>query len=273
MDNLISRCRNVSLILLHPCIDVHEVLQEKSIEGHAPIYWAILNRSHGEDPEKDELVNTLLHFCSPLNAITVSEIRLACLQRADQSLFQRLRHSPQFAPFALSAADGMLLGTSILPDAVSVETIPGDPIPFIVHISIAHFQKRMRVSNEVAVEFIAKSACWSHPIPISLRPGRLWRLSFCSSAHKSRNLAWTLSLSLLLDSPPTFINSQLLIQDAASPSPLQGSGRPNPRSPLCIILKSSSELVPPGVKLRGSQRKELIVSLEDSIMQSGLQQL
>lgn len=137
-----------------------EVLQKKSIEGHIPLYWAVLNRPH--DSDEFDLISNLLYFSSPLTPSSISEIRHACLARGDQALFQRLRLSPEFAP--LSGTDEMLLGGSMPPDNITVETSSSDDVSFVAHCEIAHFQKRMRVSKEVVLEFIARSESQSFPL-------------------------------------------------------------------------------------------------------------
>ena len=131
------------------------VLQEKSVEGHTPIYWAIVKRpAEPVRPTDPDLVTVLLSLAAPLSEATLSEIRLACLQTSDQVLFQRLRRVPAFSP--LSGADEILLGASIPPDEIEVEDIPGDQGAFKVQFRILLFQKRMRVTKSINLEFIAR---------------------------------------------------------------------------------------------------------------------
>ncbi|KAL0058107.1 hypothetical protein AAF712_015229 [Marasmius tenuissimus] len=186
------------------------LLQEKSIEDHTPIYWAIVNRNTKSESEPD-LLMSLLAYAAPLEPATVSEIRLACLITSDQALFQRLRLSPEFA--SLSGTDQMVLSGGMAPDEVEVLEASSDEGAFVVDIKMMQFQKRMRVSNEVGVDFIAR--------------GRMWRLAFCISNEKWRHDkprfgAWYVSLTLLENSPPTWIDSQLLIPDARLPIPPLG---------------------------------------------------
>jgi len=101
-----------------------------------------------------DLLTALLSFSTPLNPETVSEIRLACLLTSDQPLFQRLRLSSDFSK--LSFVDEILLGATIPPDEISVEEVPGNEGAFVVDFEIVHFQKRMRISKEIALEFIAR---------------------------------------------------------------------------------------------------------------------
>jgi len=193
-------------------------------------------------------------------------------------LFHRLRLSPEFAP--LSGTDEMLLGGNVPPYHITVDISASDDISFSAHLEISQFQKRMRVSKEVGVEFIARN--------------RLWAMSFATVPEKNklRMPQWTVTLSLLEDSPPTFVQCNLLIQDAAVQAPLTPSrrnfaidppsrhlflsagsnqGRIKPRPPLAITLSTMKELIPRGVKHRAGQTNDITVTLDDSLMASGLQ--
>ncbi len=152
-----------ALQILHSCRDTcaarglefSSVLQEPSVEGHTPIYWAIIKRpSVDANPSGVDLVKEILAMASPLSNETISEICLACLTNSDQKLFQRLRRT---APFAgLSGTDEVLLGGNTPPDDVLVEEVASDHGDFVVHFCIVLFQKRMRISNRVGIEFIAR---------------------------------------------------------------------------------------------------------------------
>jgi hypothetical protein len=142
-------------------ISFSSILQEKSIENHTPIHWAIIKRpSEPPNPEDHDLVTALLTRSAPLKPSTISDIRLACLLTSDQALFQRLRLSPAFSP--LSGTDEMLLGASILPDTITVEDAEGDAGAFVANFEILAFQKRMRISNRIALEFIARGKTRSY---------------------------------------------------------------------------------------------------------------
>ena len=152
--------------ILESCADVcsgydlslPDILQEKSIENHTPLYWAIVKRApdgvdHGVVGIPD-LLTALISFATPLNAQTIADVRHACLLTSDQLLFQRLRMSPAFSP--LSGTDEMLLGVKIPPDDITVENAAGDEGAFVVDFSIGHFQKRMYVSQKIELDFIAR---------------------------------------------------------------------------------------------------------------------
>lgn len=154
--------------ILQSCADVcmansipfSALIQEKSIENHTPLYWAIVKRLPDEHHDVEEhhgadLLSALLSHASPMNQGTVAELRAACLATSDQTLFQRLRQSPGFAP--VSGVDQVLLGVSLLPDEVTVEELPGDAGGFAASFVVPHFIKRMTVAKEIELEFIARS--------------------------------------------------------------------------------------------------------------------
>ena len=158
-------------------LSLSDVLQERSIEGHTPLYWAIVkrprsSRTNDEDRpsfEKDTLLHLLLSHTAPLNASTLSELRLACLVTADNALLQRLRTDPAVVP--RSGVEAMLHSTLppsssnsreslVLVDEVEVfedTGEEGDKVgAFMVKMKIRRFQRRMRVAGGVGVEFVAR---------------------------------------------------------------------------------------------------------------------
>ncbi|KAF9257843.1 hypothetical protein L218DRAFT_965004 [Marasmius fiardii PR-910] len=223
-------------------IPFNALLQEKSIEGYSAIYWAIINRKPPSNSAPDPLM-LLLSYAAPLTPATVEEIKLACLITSDQPLFQRLRTSAEF--IALSGTDEMVLGGATVPDEVQVVEITSDEGAFAVDIKLMKFQKRMRVSGEVGVDFIAR--------------GRMWRLAFCISNEKWRHDrprfgAWYVCLTLLENSPPTWIDSRLLIPDASLTIP------PPSSSSLADVPPRSddgSKRLKPTISIRLTTRVEL----------------
>jgi hypothetical protein len=134
------------------------ILQEKSIEGHTPLYWAIVKRRpddrQDESAQVTDLLTSLLSFSTPLSSATVADIRHACLITSDQLLFQRLRQSPDFN--SGSATDEMLIGVTLPPDDVEVIDFPDDEGSFAVNFGVVKFQKRMMISKSISIEFIAR---------------------------------------------------------------------------------------------------------------------
>ena len=65
-------------------ISLPEILQERFVEDHTPLYWAIVNY-------RQELLIALLTFAGQLGRTAVSDVRRACLVSSSQSLFHALR--------------------------------------------------------------------------------------------------------------------------------------------------------------------------------------
>ena len=156
----ISVLRNCEEACASHNVPFASLLQDKSIEGHSAVYWAIIKRPRDlPGPAGLELVQTMLTMAAPLSEAAISEIRLACLQASDEVLFQRLRHTPAFSP--LSGKDEILLGANIPPDDIAVEEVAGNQGEFVATFRIPQFQKRMRVSKQVCLEFIARGTTTS----------------------------------------------------------------------------------------------------------------
>ncbi|KAF7370531.1 hypothetical protein MSAN_00685200 [Mycena sanguinolenta] len=241
--DLVKHQPAVAISILKSCVDA-------SLKGTPPFYWAIIKRPT-ESKEEDgnlDLLTALLALSSPLTPATMSDVRLACLLMSDQALFQQLRTS-EFAP--MSATDQILLDATMAPDAIAVEDMPGDLGAFAVDFEIARFQKRMQVSNSIVLEFIAR--------------GRMWRLSFNVSTqdrirHPPRG-TWYVALSLLEQSPATYVDSRLLVSappDADTKQQQLFGGKPRPRPTLSVRIKANEQLY----VRRGGRRNEIIVPLD-----------
>ncbi len=153
----------------------------------------------------------------------------------------------------------MLLGTAGGDDVRVVDTNATEGA-FAAEIEISQFQKRMRVGKEVEVEFIAQA--------------RMWRLSFFVSSQDRRRSprrgSWCVGLSLMESGPPTWVDSRLIIQD----QPVQDvidEEQSKPKPTLSLRIKSPGELVPTNAHARANQTKQIVVSLEESIMGKTLQ--
>ncbi|KAF7370530.1 hypothetical protein MSAN_00685100 [Mycena sanguinolenta] len=240
-------------------LSISSILQEKSVEGHTPCKPP----ESPETQENSDLLTTLLSLSSPLTPATMSDVRLACLLTSDQALFQRLRSSPEFEP--LSPTDEMLLDATIPPDDITVENVDGMEGAFVVDFSVVRFQKRMLVSKAVTLDFIARN--------------RMWRLSFNVSTQERRRPGlpppgtWYISLSLLENSPPTWIDSRLLVsappESAMEPpsgsgfaNSLFGTGKARPRPTLSARLKAIDQLQAPR-NARRDPRNRIIVPMDE----------
>ncbi|KAJ7255516.1 hypothetical protein B0H12DRAFT_1202187 [Mycena haematopus] len=271
----------VAISILKSCADacatnglsISSILQENSVEGHTPLYWAIVKRppESPEPQENTDLLTTLLSLSSPLTPATMSDVRLACLLTSDQALFQRLRSSPEFEP--LSPTDEMLLDATMPPDDITVQNVDGMEGAFIMDFSVVRFQKRMLVSKSVVLDFIARN--------------RMWRLSFNVSTQERRRPGlpppgtWYVSLSLLENSPPTWIDSRLLVpappESAMEPpssgfaNSLFGAGKARPRATLSTRLKATDQLQAPKSHRGGPRhRSRIIVPMDGGEGDGGL---
>ncbi|KAK0194140.1 hypothetical protein F5146DRAFT_1134910 [Armillaria mellea] len=233
-------------------LSLSSVLQEKFCEGYTPLYWAIINKPRQTEEESEELLSALLRYSVPLTPSTIAELRLACLVTSDQNLFRHLRR--ELTP--LSGTDEMLLGAAGSDDVRVVDTSATEGA-FAAEIEISQFQKRMRVGKEVEVEFIAQA--------------RMWRLSFFVSSRdrprRPRRGSWCVGLSLMESSPPTWVDSRLIIQD--QPAIEEEQSKPKPA--ISLRIKSPAELVPMTAFARVNQTKQIVVLLEESIMGQNLQ--
>ncbi|EAU91950.1 hypothetical protein CC1G_11136 [Coprinopsis cinerea okayama7 len=257
-------------------LDLHTILQEKSIEGHTPLYWAIVKRKPDEEIDDNsqvpDLLTALLSHSSPLQPATIADIRLACLVTSDQKLFHRLRMSPEFSK--VSGADQILLGATQPQDEIEVHEVAADDGSFAVDFVIPHFQKRLMVTKLIELEFIARS--------------RMWRLAFVvAKSYQYTGIqggSWCVELSLQPNSPPTWLDGQLVISDPtlaysstrSSPrsSPLLSrftlNGDTNPKPPIAIRMKTGfSQLSAPGGATPGGNT--IVVALEKNPSASTLQ--
>ncbi|KAH9922096.1 uncharacterized protein B0H18DRAFT_1121113 [Fomitopsis serialis] len=180
------------------------LLQEPSIEGHTPIYWAVVKCGPGPQTTfTHELLATFLSCAAPLTETALADIRLACLENPDQELFQWIRRSRAMTP--LFGAAEVLFSGAVPEDEVFVEELPGENDMFVGHFRILMFQKRMRVLKHVGLEFIAR--------------GRLWGLQvYVASAENARKMrhgakpgAWVATISLLEGSQPAWVDSGFIV--------------------------------------------------------------
>jgi hypothetical protein len=150
---------NCERICSDSSVSLSFLLQEYFIEDHTPLYWAIVKRDEGENDSINDpdLLTILMKAAAPLTEPTVSDIYSACIVTSDQPLFQSLRYMPSFSS-PMSGIDQLLLSNTATRDQVTVEDIPGVNGSFVAMFEIAKFQKRMRVSEEIILEFIARGA-------------------------------------------------------------------------------------------------------------------
>ncbi|KAJ6478622.1 hypothetical protein C8R47DRAFT_1139064 [Mycena vitilis] len=186
-----------SQVCAHHAVNLPSLLQEKYIEGHTPLYWAIVKRpvDESEPHELPPLIAALLAFSAPITKSTIKDIRLACLHNCDQWLYQSLRLCPDF--HALPHKSQLLLGMQVPPDTITVGPAARHDAPFTVDFELAQFQKRMRVAQEVKIELISHARMWEISFFIAQNTYRLtdgqWaaRLRLCDENSPSASVTAT----------------------------------------------------------------------------------
>jgi len=144
-------------------VDFSEVLQDPVFEGHRALYWVVISRP---PPTHYGLLTTILRHSGSLSTEAVAEVRLACLQAGDQTLFNYLWKHPAYG--ALSGTDALLLGATSPTDCVEVQETTADEVgAFVARFEITQFHKRITISGMIAFEFIARGSflrwpCWGH---------------------------------------------------------------------------------------------------------------
>ncbi|KAL0060818.1 hypothetical protein AAF712_012411 [Marasmius tenuissimus] len=132
-----------------------EMLNDKFIEGHTPMYWTMISRAtqlptnlpQGNEPPGSPLFTILLSYASPLSPVARSDIETACMEMSDHALYTYLKFHPDYA-MGLSLKGKMVFGTNILavPDEIKVSNLPDDR-GFKVEMRIVQFVKRIRVKR------------------------------------------------------------------------------------------------------------------------------
>ncbi|KAJ7756243.1 hypothetical protein B0H16DRAFT_1721850 [Mycena metata] len=186
-------------------INISSLLQQPYIEGHTPLYWAIVKRPTDESEAASEafelppLIGALLAYSVPLKDSTIREARLACLHICDQWLYQSLRLCPAYG--ALADKDRLLLGVNVPPDKITVGTAARHDAPFTAEFEFPDFQKRMRVSRDVNICFISHA--------------RMWKIQFFV-ADGDCNLTdgqWAVRLGLRENSPTTKLAATYILEE------------------------------------------------------------
>lgn len=135
-------------------VNFSDILQVPCLEGHRALYWIIVGRP---PPNEYGLLSTILKHSGPLSPAAIEEVRLACLQVGDQTLFNHVWKHPAYG--ALSGTDELLLGGATPTDCVEVQEAMTDEIAmFTARFEITQFHKRMGVSGKIAFEFIARGS-------------------------------------------------------------------------------------------------------------------
>ncbi|KAG7088703.1 hypothetical protein E1B28_012673 [Marasmius oreades] len=193
------------------------ILQEKFVEDHTPFYWSIVQRPFSTSSKIPDLLQALLIFGSPLAEETRMDVGRACLMVNDPKLHQALRVNRYF--MGSGTAEGALSPQPIYKDRVVIEDKGGGTSggngEFAATLEIEKYKER----PVIHVEFIAQR--------------RLWRLSIRKPSNTKK---WKLAISLLEQSPATYVDSRFILQSVNEPpAPSRSnsfpSGPPQPVSP------------------------------------------
>jgi hypothetical protein len=159
-DVVKNPCSQQSVALVETCaemcrtrgVDFPGILQDPCLEGHRALYWIIISRP---PPNEYGMLSVILKHSGPLSSEAIEEVRLACVQVGDQTLFNHIWRHPAYG--ALSGTDELLLGGAIPTDCVEVQEAMANEVgTLIARFEIAQFHKRMNVSGRIAFEFIAR---------------------------------------------------------------------------------------------------------------------
>ncbi|KAG2367480.1 hypothetical protein BDR07DRAFT_1606128 [Suillus spraguei] len=134
-----------------PTAEFTALLQESNIEGHTPVYWAVVNN-------RPEALAAFLKFINTFTSGGCEDMRLACMATSDHALFMKLQLASYYNE---SKPLDRCLGCPTYDAQVSGGDTQNQ---FIAKMQIGMFQKRMRVAHSICVELISQ--------------GRIWRLVF-----------------------------------------------------------------------------------------------
>ncbi|KAF7307791.1 hypothetical protein MKEN_01139200 [Mycena kentingensis (nom. inval.)] len=189
--------------ILHSCnhvcaaygISLPDLLHRQFIDGHTPLYWAIVRRPHAQrlplpDVEKQKrfesrmvkdfppLIREILSYAAPLSSDAKEDASKACLRAGERWMLECLRswdYNPGTTP-------------RLLPDLLHFywcEDTRG--LGYMVGFEIPRFYRRMQNSGTGEIEFLAY--------------GRLWSLRFGRARVFNDTGIWVLELMLLKGAP------------------------------------------------------------------------
>jgi hypothetical protein len=151
-------------------LSFQQLVQESSIQGHTPLYWAIINHSLAPPPVKLSggsnntvtLFDMLTSF--PLNMGTYDDALQACISTSSHDAFLQLqKHDPALQD-PTSGFDRTINEPAFVEDTVEVtngveqEAIEESALSgaFLVNIVLQNFQRRMRIHGRIIIQFVAR---------------------------------------------------------------------------------------------------------------------
>ncbi|KAG2369571.1 hypothetical protein BDR07DRAFT_1371140 [Suillus spraguei] len=182
-----------------------KLLQQPNIEGHTALYWAIVNN-------RREALSAFINFIPKLSPACSSDLRLACVML---DLSEELNRCP--------------------PDEIQVQEL-GDG-RFVACFRFRMFQKRLRITRKIGVEFVAGSRIWM--LWFHLGSDGRWHAAYQLSEH---------NLTVLQPNSVLRIEPYKRSPDHATPEALIGVT--NDSKELCMLVPglSSSYTVPESFK-------------------------
>lgn len=202
-----------------------DLLQKPNIEDHTALYWAIVNN-------RREALLEFTKFIPKFSPACFSDMRLACMTVNDHDLFMLLNLGDNVNPKDRSLR--RMLGCP-RDDIRVYEGGDVDDDYFFVRFVFRMFQKRLRITKKLDVEFVAR--------------GRIWVLHF----YMREKGKWFVGYGLSKHSSPVHPNAVLGIQ-ANKPPP--GSNTPQN---LRLDLSTSYTLVPEGSSFHYLDKETMLV--------------
>ncbi|KAG1853761.1 hypothetical protein DFJ58DRAFT_745898 [Suillus subalutaceus] len=164
------------------------LLQKPNIKDHTALYWAIVNN-------RREALWEFTKFISKFSPAFSSDLRLACMIVNDHDLFMQLKLGDNVDPEDKSLRcmlgcprdeiDVLQHGSSEVnhsPEDILVHE--GDSVGknyFFARFVFRMFQKRLRIRQKLAVEFVARGRIWV--LRIYMGPKGKWWLEYGLSDH------------------------------------------------------------------------------------------
>ncbi|KAG2123241.1 hypothetical protein DEU56DRAFT_925145 [Suillus clintonianus] len=211
-----------------PAAEFSDLLQQPNIEDHTALYWAIINN-------RRDVLWAFDKFISQYSPVAFADLRIACMAVSDHDLFMQMDLGDDVNPKDKSLR--RMLGCPR--DEINVfhhglseldsppDYLKGDELDenhFIASFSFKMFQKRLRITRNLAVEFVAR--------------GRIWVLRFYMGSEGKWCIEYGLSEN---SSPPVRSHAKFAI---LAHSNLPELTRALYLEPLIINTRPSQTLVP-----------------------------
>ncbi|KAG1783193.1 hypothetical protein EV702DRAFT_1224079 [Suillus placidus] len=187
-----------------------KLLQHPNIEDHTALYWAIVNN-------RREALWVFMNFIPKLSPACSSDLRLACMMVNDHTLFTQLDLSEKLNP----KDDSLRCFLGCPPDEIQVQELGNGC--FTACFRFRMFQKRLRVTLDLGVEFVAGSRIWE--LWFYLGPEGEWCAGCLLSEH---------SLPVRADAVVFRIEAHRKSPDCATPEPQITATNPSMASGILV---------------------------------------